>query len=471
VRRFALGALAGICVAQVPAGAQSVPHQRLAREIFEELIEINTVDSIGNNTAAAEAMARRFRAAGFPERDIFVGGPRADKGNLVVRYRGRSRTGAPKPILLLAHLDVVQALKEDWSSDLDPFTFTERDGYYYGRGTSDDKAMAAIFVANLLRMKREGFVPSRDIIVALTADEEGGPANGVEWLLQNHRGLVDAAFVINEGGGGALRDGKPFLHSVQATEKVYVDFTVEARNRGGHSSVPRPDNAIYQLAEALARLGRYRFPVELNEVTRAFLERTATVEAPEVAAAMRALARNPRDEAAAAVVSTTPRYNSMLRTTCVATMLRGGHAPNALPQLAAANVNCRILPNTSAAAVRDTLVRVFGDTAVKVSAAPALPPTAPSPLLPELFSVVERLTRDMFGDIPVIPTMGTGATDSKFFRAAGIPAYGVSGIFSDPNDARAHGRDERIAIKSFYDGQEFLDRLVKELASAKPVTP
>jgi len=476
MRRFALAVLATLAAtAAAPgrAGAQSAPHQRLAREIFEELIEINTVDGVGNNTAAAEAMARRFRAAGFPERDIFVGGPRPDKGNIVVRYRGRGAGarggaaggGARKPILLLAHLDVVQALKEDWSADLDPFTFTERDGYYYGRGTSDDKAMAAIFVANLLRMKREGFVPSRDIIVALTADEEGGPANGVEWLLQNHRDLVDAAFVINEGGGGALRDGKPFLHSVQATEKVYVDFTVEARNRGGHSSVPRLDNAVYQLAEALARLGRYRFPVELNEVTRAFLERTAAVETPEVAAAMRALARNPRDEAAAAVVSATPRYNSTLRTTCVATMLRGGHAPNALPQLATANVNCRILPNTSAAAVRDTLIQVFGDTAIKVSAAPPLPPTAPSPLLPELFSVVERLTREMFGDIPVIPTMGTGATDSKFFRAAGIPAYGVSGIFNDPNDARAHGRDERILVKSFYDGQEFLYRLVKELAA------
>jgi acetylornithine deacetylase/succinyl-diaminopimelate desuccinylase-like protein len=461
----ALRALAALLVvAAAPAHAQTAPHQRLAREIFEELIEINTVDGVGNTTVAAEAMARRFRTAGFVDADIFVGGARPDKGNVVVRYRGRGGAGRPKPILLLAHLDVVQALKADWSPDLDPFTFTERDGYYYGRGTSDDKAMAAIFVANLLRLRREGFVPSRDIVLALTADEEGGTANGVEWLIQNQRGLVDAAFVINEGGGGALRDGKPFLHSVQATEKQYVDFTVDVRNRGGHSSVPRPDNAIYQLAEALARLGRYRFPVELNEVTRAFLERTAAVEGPEVAAAMRALARNPRDEAAAAIVSTTPRYNSTLRTTCVATMLRGGHAPNALPQLASANVNCRILPNTSAAAVRDTLIRVFTDTAVVVSDAPALPATAPSPLLPELFSVVERLTREMFGDIPVIPTMGTGATDSKYFRAVGIPAYGVSGIFGDPNDARAHGRDERIAIKSFYDGQAFLYRLVKELA-------
>jgi acetylornithine deacetylase/succinyl-diaminopimelate desuccinylase-like protein len=467
MRVHSLAALVGLLAASAAsARAQTASHQRLAREIFEELIEINTVDSVGNNTVAAEAVARRFRAAGFPERDIFVGGPRADKGNVVVRYRGRGDPGAPKPILLLAHLDVVQALKEDWSADLDPFTFTERDGYYYGRGTSDDKAMAAMFVANLLRLRREGFVPARDIIVALTADEEGGPANGVDWLIQNHRSLVDAAYVINEGGGGALRDGRPFLHSVQATEKVYVDFTVEVRNRGGHSSVPRPDNAVYQLADGLARLARYRFPVQLNEVTRAFFDRTATIESPEVAAAMRALARSPRDEAAAALVSATPRYNSTMRTTCVATMLRAGHAPNALPQLASANVNCRILPNTSAAAVRDTLVRVFADTAIRVSAAPALPPTAPSPLLPEVFTVVERLTREMFGNIPVIPTMGTGATDSKYFRAVGIPAYGVSGIFGDPNDGRAHGRDERISIKSFYDGQEFLYRLVKELATA-----
>ena len=457
----ALAAL--VAVSAVSARAQSAPHQRQARDIFEELIEINTVDSIGNNTTAAEAMARRFRAAGFPERDIFVGGPRPDKGNLVVRYRGRGAGGGAKPVLLLAHLDVVQALKEDWSADLDPFTFTERDGYYYGRGTSDDKAMAAMFVANLIRLKAEGFVPTRDVIVALTADEEGGPANGVDWLIKNHRDLVDAAFVINEGGGGALRDGRPFLHSVQATEKVYVDFTVEVRNRGGHSSVPRPDNAVYQLAEGLARLGRYRFPVQLNEVTRAFFERTATIESPEIAAAMRTMVRNPGDEAAAAIVATTPRYNSTMRTTCVATMLRGGHAPNALPQLASANVNCRILPNTSAAAVRDTLIRVLADTAIKVSPAPDVPATAPSPLLPEVFNAVERLTRQMFGSIPVIPTMSTGATDSKYFRAIGIPAYGVSGIFGDPNDGRAHGRDERIAIKSFYDGQEFLYRLVKEL--------
>src|ERR687895_1603303 len=225
-------------------------------------------------------MARRFRAAGFPDRDIFIGGPRADKGNLVVRYRGGGGGGAPKPILLLAHLDVVEALKADWSADLDPFTFTERDGYYYGRGTSDDKAMAAMFVANLLRLKREGFVPARDIIVALTADEEGGPANGVEWLIRNHRALVDAAFVINEGGGGALRDGKPFLHSVQATEKVYVDFTVEARNRGGHSSVPRPDNAIYQLAAALDRLARDRLSGQLEEGTPALLQRGGPIESP-----------------------------------------------------------------------------------------------------------------------------------------------------------------------------------------------
>jgi acetylornithine deacetylase/succinyl-diaminopimelate desuccinylase-like protein len=473
MRRVALAvfaALAGTGVAYASVGAQSAPDQRLARDIFAELIEINTVDSVGNNTVAAEAMARRFRAAGFPEGDIFVGGPRADKGNVVVRYRGRGGASAPKPILLLAHLDVVQALKEDWSADLDPFTFTERDGYYYGRGTSDDKAMAAIFVANLLRMKREGFVPSRDIIVALTADEEGGPANGVDWLLQNHRGLVDAAFVINEGGGGALRDGKPFLHSVQATEKQYVDFTIEVRNPGGHSSVPRPDNAIYRLADGLARLGRHRFPVELNEVTRAFFSRTATIESPEMAAAMRRLVANPADAAAAARVSTIPRYNATMRTVCTATMLRAGHAPNALPQLASANVNCRILPNTSATAVREALIRVLRDTAIKVSAAPPLPPTAPSPLLPEVFGAVERVTRAMFGDIPVIPIMGTGATDSKYFRAVGIPAYGVSGIFGDPNDGRAHGRDERIAVKAFYDGQEFLYRLVKELTSARPET-
>jgi len=471
----ALAAAALAAAASRPLTAQGSPasaayraaHQRLAYNVYKELIEMNTADSVGSTTPAAEAVAKRFLAAGFPASDVQVLTPRADKGNVVVRYRGR---GTRKPLLLLAHLDVVQALRSDWSPELDPFKLTERDGWFYGRGTADDKAMAAIFVANLLRLKQERYVPDRDIILALTADEEGGPVNGVRYLLRDHRDLIDAAYAINEGGGGALKDGKPFYHSVQATEKVSANFRLTATNKGGHSSVPRPDNAIYELAEALTRVARYQFPVELNEVTRAFFERTATVESPDVAAAMRAIVRNPGDSAAAALISVQPRFNSMLRTTCVATRLSGGHANNALPQTATANVNCRIVPNKPPDEVRQTLVRAIGDTSIEVSRAPALDPSAPSPLLPELITPVERLTREMFGNVPVIPTMSTGATDGRALRSAGIPTYGVSGLFGDPNDARAHGRDERMLVKSFFDGQEFLYRLMKELTSARPVS-
>ncbi|MDQ3950385.1 MAG: M20/M25/M40 family metallo-hydrolase [Gemmatimonadota bacterium] len=471
--RYSWLAVATIVALPVPLAAQQrtpvyTPgalnaHQQIAREIYEELVEINTGVTTGNVTTAAVAMAKRFRDAGVPEADIVVGGPRPEKHNVVARIRGRS--SARKPILLLAHLDVVEALKSDWSPDLDPFVFTERDGYYYGRGTADDKAMAAIFVANVFRMRREGYVPDRDIIIALTADEESGPANGVDWLLKNHRDKVDAALVINEGGGGVLRDGKPLFHGVQATEKVTTNFTLRATNRGGHSSVPRADNAITALADALSKVGRHQFPIQLNEVTRAFFSRTAELETPEMGRVMKALVANPQDAAAAAVVTRDPRYNAMLRTVCVATMLNGGHATNALPQLAEANINCRLYPTDTATRVRDELARVIADTAVQVIIRSQRPAAPPSPLLPEVMEPVTRITKELFGDIPVIPTMSTGATDSRFFRALGIPAFGVSGLFSDPTvDARAHGKDERMHVRSFYEGQEFLYRLTKALA-------
>jgi acetylornithine deacetylase/succinyl-diaminopimelate desuccinylase-like protein len=447
-------ALPAVLAAQAQQGGALSPHQQLAHDIYKQLVEINTVDSVGSTTVAADAMAKRFLDAGFPESDIFRGGPRADKGNLVVRYHG---TGARKPLLLLAHLDVVQALKSDWSPDLDPFVFTERDGYYYGRGSGDDKAMASIFVANLLRFKKDGYVPDRDIILALTADEEGGPANGVRWLLANHKDLIDAAYALNEGGGGALRDGKPFINSVGAAEKVSANFTISTANRGGHSSVPRDDNAIYQLAQALTRVGTHQFPVMLNEVTRAYFTRTAAIETPEMAAAMRAIVANPNDANASATLSRDPRYRSMLRTTCVATMLSGGHARNALPQTAKANVNCRMAPGHDPADVRAGLISAIGDTGVTVSGGAAMEHASPSPLTPEIMGSIEKVTRDVFGpSVAVIPTMGTGATDSKYLRAAGIAGYGVSGLFSDPNDNRAHGKDERVLIKSYYDSEEFL---------------
>lgn len=455
-------------------GAQQTltPNQQLARDVYKELVELNTSVQTGSTTPAAVAMAKRFRAAGFPEKDIFVGGPAAHKHNLVVRYRGNSGPAAPKPVLLLAHLDVVEALKADWSNDLDPFKFTERDGFYYGRGTADDKAMASLFVAALLRLKQEGYVPPRDIILALTADEEGGAYNGVDWLLKNHRDLVDAAWVINEGGGGSLRDGKPQLQSVQAAEKVYNDFIFRVTNAGGHSSVPRPDNAIYQLSEALARLSKFTFSVELNPVSRAFFEQTAKVEKPEMAAAMSALAKNPADTTAAAYISKDPRYASMLRTTCVATMLKGGHAPNALPQLAEANVNCRMAPTAKRVSVLATLQQIAGDPKVVavLDTNTENRSSPPSEMRPEVMGPVEQLTRRFYGDIPVVPTMSTGATDSRYFRSLGVPAFGVSGLFSDPTtDARAHGRDERVRIEWYYKAQEFLYELTRLLSSNVPV--
>jgi acetylornithine deacetylase/succinyl-diaminopimelate desuccinylase-like protein len=453
--------------AQAQQGTALSPNQQLAHDIYKQLVEINTVDSVGSTTVAANAMAKRFLDAGFPASDIFQGGPKPEKGNLVVRYHG---SGARKPLMLLAHLDVVQALKTDWSPDLDPFVFTERDGYYYGRGSGDDKAMASIFVANLLRFKKEGYVPDRDIILALTADEEGGGSNGVRWLLANHRELIDAAYALNEGGGGALRNGKPFINSVGAAEKVSANFTISTANRGGHSSVPRDDNAIYQLAQALTHVAAHQFPVMLNEVTKAYFSRTAAIETPEIGSAMRAIVANPNDVKASATLSRDPRYRSMLRTTCVATMLSGGHARNALPQSATANVNCRMAPGHDPADVRAGLIAAIGDTGVAVSKGPAMEHAAPSPLSPEVMGPIEKVTRDVFGpNVAVIPTMGTGATDSKYLRAVGIAGYGVSGLFGDPNDSRAHGKDERVLIKSYYDSQEFLYRLVKEMSTTKTV--
>lgn len=469
--RLALPALFVVSIvttaaAQTPAALS--PNQQLAREIYRELVEINTGVSTGNITAAAVAMARRFEAAGIPRADIFVGGPQPERHNVVARIRGRSADRPP--LLLLAHLDVVEALKADWSDDLDPFVFTERDGYYYGRGTADDKAMAAIFVANVFRWKAENWVPDRDVIIALTADEESGPHNGVDWLLKNHFNLVNAGLVINEGGGGVHDRGRPVYNGVQAAEKITTNFTLRVTNRGGHSSVPRPDNAITSLADALARVGRYSFPVKLNEVTRAYFTAMADLETPEVGRAMKQLVANPADAAAAAVLTADPRYRALLSTTCVATMLNGGHASNALPQLAEANVNCRIYPTETAPEVQAALAAVIADTTVEVLIRSQRPPTPPTPLLDEVMDPVRRITKEMWGDIPVIPTMSTGATDSRFFRARGIPALGVSGLFSDPSvDARAHGRDERMRVQSFFEGQEFLYRLTKALAGGAPV--
>lgn len=439
---------------------EDLSNNRLARDIYRELIEVNTTDSAGNTTTAAEEMAARLRNAGFPESDIHVFGPNARKGNLVARYRG---TGRQKPLLLLAHIDVVEAAREDWS--IDPFKFIEKDGYFWGRGTTDDKAMAAVWIATLIRLKHEHYVPDRDLIVALTADEETGNSNGVQWLLANHRDLIDAEFAFNEGGESEIKDGQYLLNAVQLSEKVYQSFRLEVRNAGGHSSRPVKDNAIYHLAEGLTRLSRFEFPAHVNDVTIAYYQRMASLYTGQVAADMRAVAKNPPDRGAVARLSKSPQHNALLHTTCVATRLEAGYADNALPQNARALVNCRILPGESPIEVKSTLDRVLADPKISVAAIDEAVPSEPSPLKPEILGAIERITTQMWPGVPVIPVMSTGATDGVYLRNAGIPTYGVSGFFEDLDDTRAHGRDERMGVKQFYEGSEFLYRLVKAVSS------
>jgi acetylornithine deacetylase/succinyl-diaminopimelate desuccinylase-like protein len=451
-----------LLLSPLAAGAQTrTADEQAFLEIYRELVNTNTTDSVGDNTRAAEAMAARLRAAGFPAADVQVLAPHPRKGNLVARLRGR---GPGKPLLLLAHLDVVEARREDWS--FDPFTLLEKDGYFYGRGSSDDKAMAAIFVDSFVRLKQEGFTPARDLILALTADEELGSSskyNGVRWLLANHRALIEAGMVLNEGGGGELRGGRHLVNRVQTSEKVPLSYRLEVTSAGGHSSRPTRDNAIYQLAEGLVRLAKFDFPVRMNDATRLYFERTATLHTGRVAEDMRAVARPTPDPAALARLSADTAYNALLRTTCVATRLEGGHASNALPQMARAVVNCRILPDHPAEDVQRTLAQVVGDP---ITVTPLGEPfsSPPSPLDPDLMARVERITSDMWPGTIVIPTMSTGATDSRWLRAAGIPSYGVSGLFL--GESRAHGRDERMGVADLYAGRQFLHRLIKELATA-----
>jgi acetylornithine deacetylase/succinyl-diaminopimelate desuccinylase-like protein len=452
------------------AGAQGPsapldPHRQLARDVFKELIEINTTDSSGDCTRAAEAMAARFRAAGFPAADVQVLGPSPRKQNLVARLRG---SGGGRPILLLAHLDVVEARRDDWS--FDPFVFLERDGYFYGRGTADIKSGAATLVASLIRMKQEGYRPDRDLVVALTADEEGGTANGVEWLLQNRKELVDAEYCLNtDGGGGEIRKGVRIANELQTSEKVYLSFSLETKNSGGHSSLPVKDNAIYHLAQGLARLAAFDFPVRLNETTRAFFEKMSGIERGDDARDMRALTAGaaPDMASAARLAASSPYYNSLMRTTCVATRLSGGHADNALPQAARAVVNCRILPDHSPDDVRETLVRVLADPAIAVTPIGAPHPSPPSPLRADIVRAVERTTSDLWPGVPMLPIMSTGATDGLYLRRAGIPVFGVSGLFDDIDDVRAHGRDERMGVAAFFDALEFMYRLEKTLTGGR----
>ncbi|MBT3530257.1 MAG: M20/M25/M40 family metallo-hydrolase [Gammaproteobacteria bacterium] len=432
---------------------------QLLYEIYKELIEYKTTASEQNNTIAVEGMAAWLEAAGFPAEDIFIGGALPHKGNLVARING---TGAKEPIILMAHIDVVEAERDDWN--LDPFVLNEDEEFYYGRGTLDDKAMAAIFTANLIRLKQEGFVPNRDIVIALTSDEETGGSNGIYWLLDNQPGLIQGALAINEGGYGLLQDGEPLANTIQISEKIFASFQVTARNPGGHSSLPRDDNAIYDLAEALLKIRDFDFPVELNDVMRVSFERQAEINTGQRAADLRSLLETPIPEESLERLSREAAINAQLRTTAVATLLDGGHASNALPQSAVATVNVRMLPGSDPEDVLRTLTRVVDNPEMEVIYQGGGRLSDPSPLTEEIMGAVEAVTEEMWPGITVMPTMSTGATDGAKMRNAGIPTYGVSGLFVDRTDMRIHGQDERLRKESLYGGYEFLYKLAKDLS-------
>ena len=438
------------------------PYQKLGRDIYQELIETDTTHSPGDTTKAAELLARRFRIEGFPEADIQVIGPAQRNKNLVVCYRG---TGVQPPVVLLAHLDVVEAKREDWS--LDPFKLTERDGFFYGRGTSDNKDGATAWCAALLRLRQENFKPNRDLILALTAGEEAGSDyDGAEWLLTNRHDLADAKLCLNsDAGGPQFRQGKYLTYSVQAAEKIYQSFRLEVKGPGGHSSLPSPDNPIYRLAAGLVRLSQFEFPVRLGEITRGYFQKMSAIETGQTAADMRAILKTPPDPDALKRLSASPVYNATLRTTAVATMLEGGHAENALPQMARATVNCRLLPDESPEEVEKTLRRVLADDQVSVTPIEQAHPSPASPLTPEITRALEQAKEKVWPGLPILPIMETGATDGLFFRKLGTPTYGICGTAGDLDDVRAHGKDERVRVKDFYDGLEFEYQLIKAIAA------
>jgi acetylornithine deacetylase/succinyl-diaminopimelate desuccinylase-like protein len=460
--RVATLSLATALSGALPAAAQiplTAEDSLLAAGIYEQLVEIPSVSGSEAAETILSATAMRLRAGGFASEDVVIDGPDSAKV-LVARLHG---AGERPPLLMLAHLDVVPALREDWSTD--PFTLVLQDGWWYGRGTEDNKAGAAILITNLIRAKREGFVPDRDWIAVLTSDEETESA-GIRWLVTEGRGLIgDPEFALNtDSGGGIVRDGRETMFVVQASEKVYLTFVLEVTDKGGHSSIPTADNAIDALARGLARLADHRFPVALNEVTRGFFARSAAFEEAALAADMRAVAADPPDSAAAERLSETPYYNALLRTTCTATRLEGGHADNALPQTARATVNCRILPGEPIDAVESTLHGVVADPRIRIARKRDPTESPPSPLRPAIMEPIEAIVQELWPGVAVVPAMSTGATDGLYVRNAGIPVYGTAAIFDDPQDARAHGRDERVAVSRFYEALEFWNRLARRLS-------
>ena len=454
------GAVAGW---SAPSAAEPVPPpvQQLTRDVYKELVENNTTQSVGDTYAAAQAMGARLIAAGYPKADVqvFQSGPK--RGNLIARLRGTSKR---KPLLLVAHIDVVEANREDWTSD--PFQLVEKDGYFYGRGTADDKYMAAAWVVNMIRWKKEGYRPDRDLVLVLETDEEISDRNGlgITWLIKNHRDLIDAEFALNEGGGVGAKDGRPFVNTIQTAEKLFQSFWIEVRNPGGHSSQPRKDNAIYQLSAALGRLAQYDFPVMLNDTTRGFFEKMAALEHGQRAQDMKSVISARPDPAAIARLSAEPPYNAQIRTTCVATRLEGGHADNALAQLARAMINCRIVLGQSVDDVQKLLERVLADPKLTITPLTRDTASEPSVLHKELAAAIEKLTGRFWPGVPVVPSMLAGATDGRFLRNIGIPTFGHSGLASDIYDVRAHGKDERVSVQAMFEGEQYLYELVKALS-------
>lgn len=472
IRGVVAGLAIGMTGVSLASGiAADAPENVLARSILKQLIEINTTDSVGSVTLASEAMARRFLDAGFPPADVQVLGPNERKKNLVVRLHGR---GKHRPVLLIGHLDVVEARREDWATD--PFKLVEQGGFFYGRGTLDMKDGDAIMVTTLIRLKKEGFRPSRDIILALTADEEGGRSNGVDWLLRNHRDLLDAQLVLNHDGYSVIEDhGKPQFYELDATEKIYADYQLTTTNPGGHSSLPVPDNAIYELSRGLLRIAGYEFPFELNAVTRGYYQQMARIETGQRAADMRAILAPRPDPAAIQRLSRDTLDHANLHTTCVATRLTAGHANNALPDEARAIVNCRILPGHSPEEVREKLIEVVADPRITVryvadngdisDVAPDTRGFPPPPLDPQVMQPLKRIVGQMWPGLTIIPTMSTGASDGVYTNAAGLPTYLVTGIAVERNDVRMHGRNERVGVESFYRGNEFFYRYLRAMTA------
>jgi acetylornithine deacetylase/succinyl-diaminopimelate desuccinylase-like protein len=467
MRSFLCAALAASLT--LPAAAQTGPGQARFRTLYKELVETNTTLSAGDCTLLAHKMGAHLKEAGYTDADLhyFTADGHPKEGGLVARLPGSDPHA--KALLLLGHIDVVEARREDWTRD--PFTLIEENGYFYGRGTADMKAQVAAWVDTMMRLKQEGFKNRRSVKMALTCGEETSTAfNGASYLSNHERDLIDAEFALNEGGGGRLnKDGKPLMMTIQAAEKFPQNYQLEVTNPGGHSSRPMPDNAIYKLAMGLTKVSAYAFPIQASDITRQYFAKLSPQVGGEMGAAMTAFAKDPTDKAASAKLASDPSYNAILHTTCVATLLNAGHANNALPQRADANINCRIFPGTTPEQVRATLQEVVADPAIKVTLVDKRSevPKGPQPINPRVFAPVEKLVAKMWPGIPVVPSMSAGATDGAFLTPAGIPTYGVSGMFGDPDGNGAHGLNERMRVKSAYDGRDFLYEVVKIYASQK----